>query len=92
MASPCTFERSLAGEHALEQLTFNESQSRHPCRAIPKVQWSDVKIDMTIGIGTYCRVQQVRLNSSSGLLEDAYALKALSPTTKKSEKSFREGA
>ena len=92
MASPCTFERSLAGEHALERLTLNESQSRLPCRAIHKVHWSDVKIDMTIGMGTYCRVQQVRLNSSSGLLEDAYALKALSPKTKESKRSFKEGA
>jgi serine/threonine protein kinase len=92
MASPCTFERCLAGEHALEQLTFSESRSRLPSRAIPKVQWSDVKIDMTIGTGTYCRVQRVRLNSSSGLLEDAYALKALSYKTKESETSFIEGA
>ena len=92
MAPPCTFDRSLAGEHALEQLMFYESQSRLLCRAIHKVQWSDVKIDMTIGMGTYCRVQQVRLNCSSGLLEDAYALKALSPKTKEAEKSFREGA
>jgi serine/threonine protein kinase len=93
MASPCTctFERSLAGEHALEQLTFNESRSRLPFRAIPKVQWSDVKIDMTIGTGSYCRVQRVRLNSSSGLLEDVYALKALSPKTMEAETSFREG-
>jgi serine/threonine protein kinase len=90
MASP-TFA-SLATQHALEQLAFNESQSRLPRRAIPKVQWSDVTVDMTIGTGTYCRVHMVRLDSTSGVLEDAYALKALRPKTKESENSFRIGA
>jgi serine/threonine protein kinase len=89
-ASP-TFA-SLAGQHALERVAFHESQSKLESRIVRKIEWSDVKVDMTIGTGTYCRVQRVRLNYSPGLLEDAYALKALLPKTKDSEKSFRIGA
>jgi serine/threonine protein kinase len=90
MASP-TFA-SLAGQHALESVAFDESQSKLESRIVRKLQWSDVKVDLTIGTGTYCSVQRVRLDSSLGLLEDAYALKSLRPKTKESEQSFRIGA
>jgi serine/threonine protein kinase len=91
MAASPTFA-SLVGQHALERVTFDESQSKLESRIVRKIQWSHVKVDMTIGTGTHCRVQRVRLHSSPGLLEFAYALKSLRPKTMDSEEAFRIGA
>jgi serine/threonine protein kinase len=89
MAAP-KFARS-AGEYASQRLSVNESESKLRSRTIRKFQLSDLKVDCTIGKGTFCRIQRVRVKSPD-LFEEVYALKCLNFQTKDSEITYKVGA
>jgi serine/threonine protein kinase len=91
--------RNKVGAAALIEKELVESRSRlrrNP--GVAQVAWEDIKNESLLGVGCYCRVYKVRVQSPDHALKNddnqkaEYALKCLSPSTMERPKHFLTGA